>query len=359
MDKDFSFQKKDYEYTWGGTGFTLLFQSLFAQAMKSFPFMDTFFLSKDNELRVYISRSALVSCSQYGKEYLRDREKVIELCEQTHTDAQKLLDHINHENDISLSWEEFNAFSKKFLFEYSKLDPYFSDEPLSELSDQEILLYLGEQKNNLREKLNAIYFTDDSVLISLLTAVGAQFSVAVEDLHNSTSESISMKLEDSSNDLLYEKDYIVYTRDGIVSHAFDEEIIRQMVNEFAHGNEVYDEVITGTSVSKKGIYRGIVNKVTLDYTKLDETISAINNGKEGLVLVADHTTPELLPIMKKSIAIITDMGGLLSHASITSRELGIPCIVGTKIGTQVLKDGDLVEVDADRGVIEILKRTDN
>ena len=55
--------------------------------------------------------------------------------------------------------------------------------------------------------------------------------------------------------------------------------------------------------------------------------------------------------MKKAKAIITDHGGMTSHAAIVSRELSIPCIVGTKIATRVLKDGDLVEVDAERGVV--------
>ena len=59
--------------------------------------------------------------------------------------------------------------------------------------------------------------------------------------------------------------------------------------------------------------------------------------------------------IKNSVAIVTDEGGIISHAAITSRELKIPCIIGTKIATQVLKDGMEVEVDADNGIIKILK----
>ncbi|MBU3906524.1 phosphoenolpyruvate synthase, partial [Patescibacteria group bacterium] len=73
------------------------------------------------------------------------------------------------------------------------------------------------------------------------------------------------------------------------------------------------------------------------------------------ILVAGMTSPEFIIVMKKAKAIITDHGGMTSHAAIVSRELGVPCIVGTKIATQVLKDGDLVEVDADQGVIKIIK----
>lgn len=73
--------------------------------------------------------------------------------------------------------------------------------------------------------------------------------------------------------------------------------------------------------------------------------------REGDILVACMTQPEFLPAMKKAIAVITDEGGLTCHAAIVARELGIPCIIGTKVATKVLKDGDRVEVDADKGII--------
>ena len=81
-----------------------------------------------------------------------------------------------------------------------------------------------------------------------------------------------------------------------------------------------------------------------------------NNFQSGDVLVAGMTRPEFVPLMKKSAAIITDEGGITCHAAIVSRELKKPCIIGTKIATKVLKDGDLVEVDADKGVVKILER---
>ena len=60
--------------------------------------------------------------------------------------------------------------------------------------------------------------------------------------------------------------------------------------------------------------------------------------------------------MQKAGGIITDEGGITCHAAIVSRELGKPCIIGTKIATQILHDGDLVEVDADKGVVRIIER---
>ncbi len=76
--------------------------------------------------------------------------------------------------------------------------------------------------------------------------------------------------------------------------------------------------------------------------------------KDGEVLVCSMTGPDYVPAMKRASAVVTDEGGLLSHAAIMSREFGKPCIVGTKIATKVLKDGDIVEVDANKGIVRIL-----
>ncbi len=74
--------------------------------------------------------------------------------------------------------------------------------------------------------------------------------------------------------------------------------------------------------------------------------------KEGEVLVTTMTQPNMVPIMKKAAAVVTDEGGLTSHAAIIAREFGIPCIVGTHISTKVLKNGDEVLVDANEGVVK-------
>lgn len=77
----------------------------------------------------------------------------------------------------------------------------------------------------------------------------------------------------------------------------------------------------------------------------------IDRVKAGDVLVAKMTSPDYVPAMKKASAIITDEGGQTSHAAIVSRELGIPCIVGTKEATTKLKDGDIVTVDGAAGAV--------
>lgn len=78
--------------------------------------------------------------------------------------------------------------------------------------------------------------------------------------------------------------------------------------------------------------------------------------ERGEILVTNQTTPEFVPIMRKAAAIVTEQGGITSHAAVISRELGVPCVIGIKIATKVLKDGDVVEVNADTGVVKILER---
>lgn len=76
--------------------------------------------------------------------------------------------------------------------------------------------------------------------------------------------------------------------------------------------------------------------------------------RAGNILVTTMTRPEFVPLLRKAKAVITDEGGLTCHAAVISRELKIPCVIGTKIATKVLQDGDVVEVDLKKGVVKKL-----
>lgn len=85
-------------------------------------------------------------------------------------------------------------------------------------------------------------------------------------------------------------------------------------------------------------------------------IREVANFKRGEILITEMTRPDTILACKKAAAIITDEGGITSHAAIISRELRIPCIIATKIATQILRTGNLVEVNADKGIINIIKK---
>lgn len=94
-------------------------------------------------------------------------------------------------------------------------------------------------------------------------------------------------------------------------------------------------LVSGTSVGSK-IGAGVVNNI--------KSLKDINSFKDGAVLVTEMTDPDWVPIMKRASAIVTDKGGRTCHAAIVSRELGIPCVVGTEHGTKTLRDGQAVTV---------------
>lgn len=89
--------------------------------------------------------------------------------------------------------------------------------------------------------------------------------------------------------------------------------------------------------------------------RIINSIKEMKKMQKGDILVSIATNPDIVPAMKMAAAIVTEQGGITSHAAIVSRELGTPCVIGTKIATKVLHDGDLVEVDANRGIVRILK----
>ncbi|MBI2548714.1 hypothetical protein HYW21_05175 [Candidatus Woesearchaeota archaeon] len=88
------------------------------------------------------------------------------------------------------------------------------------------------------------------------------------------------------------------------------------------------------------------------------TIDRAKHMQDGDILVTSMTRPDMVPLMKKARAIITNEGGITCHAAVICRELHIPCIIGTKVGTKVLKDGNDIELDLKIGKITIITHTD-
>ncbi len=103
------------------------------------------------------------------------------------------------------------------------------------------------------------------------------------------------------------------------------------------------------------VSRGKTNLISGKVKIISNPFTESKKIKKGDILVAGMTSPEYIIVMRKAAAVITDHGGITAHAAIVSRELNIPCIVNTKIATQVLKDGQLVEVDTNTGIVKIIK----
>ena len=113
-------------------------------------------------------------------------------------------------------------------------------------------------------------------------------------------------------------------------------------------------------IASKGIVRGKVRVIIANYqNNYRDFQSKVNAMQKGEILVTETTSPEFVPAMKKAAGIITNQGGLGSHAAIVSREFRIPCIVGTSRATEILKTGDSIELDAINNKITLLTRVNH
>jgi pyruvate,water dikinase len=111
------------------------------------------------------------------------------------------------------------------------------------------------------------------------------------------------------------------------------------------------EEIIGTPACK-GIVRGKVKIIPFSMTP-EKYLSKMEKGD---ILVSDTTGPEMIRAIEKAAAIVTDEGGMMSHAAVISREFNIPCVVGTTYATEVFKDEDLIEVNANSGVVRRINK---
>jgi len=161
----------------------------------------------------------------------------------------------------------------------------------------------------------------------------------------------ALKTGKADADLLNQRNaYSAYYTDASKGKTTTSFLFGAKARQFMESLEFEEQKLDSGSVSElkgecacPGISRGPV--------RIIEQGSQNDKMRQGDVLVAHQTNPDVVPAMKKAAAVVTDLGGMTCHAAIISRELRIPCVIGTKIATKALKDGDLVEVDATHGTV--------
>ena len=161
-----------------------------------------------------------------------------------------------------------------------------------------------------------------------------------DEIKNSTIPTINeLKLRKNNGVWLFNDEIIDYKKLKIFEQQFD----------FILDDEVKlaEKEFSG-EIACKGMVRGLVRKILKE--------EELKTFKDGEVLISYMTMPAFMPAMRKAIAFVTDEGGITCHAAIMARELHKPCIIGTKIATKVLNNGDEVEVDANNGVVRILSK---
>lgn len=111
---------------------------------------------------------------------------------------------------------------------------------------------------------------------------------------------------------------------------------------------IFDRVEDPNQVTGQIAYQGKVSGIV----RILKRKNQVSSMQAGEILLSPMTTPDFVPAMKQAAAFVTDEGGIGCHAAIIAREMKKPCIIGTKVATQVFKDGDRVEVDADKGIVK-------
>src|SRR3989344_3217612 len=193
------------------------------------------------------------------------------------------------------------------------------------ISDKKIAMTRNSSGENITINLREDK-SKEQVLTSYEIKILAEYGLKLEE-HYKKPQDIEFAIEDS-------KIFIVQTRPIT---TLDKKVKRE-----EHQELKGEIILTGLSASP-GIAVGEV--------KIVREIKDLQKIKQGDILVTEMTNPDMVVTMQKSAGIITDEGGLTAHAAIVSREMGIPCIVGTREATAKLKEGEIITMDAYSGKI--------
>lgn len=170
----------------------------------------------------------------------------------------------------------------------------------------------------------------------------------IEDILNFLEREIKL----SKGEIAGRKKFYLFWLDNLQLRFFSgEEALRVAEKEVGFKKEISVAEISGT-IACPGKAKGNARVILVrDLPTLEKDLREF---KKGEVMVTTMTQPTMVLIASKAAAIVTDEGGLTSHASILAREFGIPCIVGTRLATKAIKTGDLIEVDANKGTVRKL-----
>ena len=263
----------------------------------------------------------------------------------------------SHDNySWSTALEFFNLYGALIKIAYASA--YSADfiEPIDKEKRKEVMIWIEK----LRIRGENIYKYGEKVFIpKLLSWMSTQLppGYTVDSLQFLISDELRAFIEKKSDlpspdrlmarkELLYVS-FTPFTNINLLEGGQVKEIIEK--------RELFKDDTDYENIQEfHGVYASpgrVLGKVRLIFSTKDMV-----KFKENEIIVSPMTDPSYVPIMEKALAFVTDEGGVLCHAAIVARELNKPCITGTKIATKVLKDGDLVEVNANTGIVKLISR---
>ncbi len=271
---------------------------------------------------------------------------------------QKLVDDYRFLDSFSLIWSKpvklswFRALKKNNKLQtasfialnkvISIIKPNSKQQKSLELAPY--LVFLKDWRDELRRE--QVYYWS-----FLFTAIAKKFKIKKDDLGYLTLSEIKEALLKNTVDLdlikLRKSNCIIAVANNKVPVVFSKNISKKYTRIMLQASSNLNSQEISGLIAYRGAVKGSV--------RIIKNISDIKNFRAGEVLVANTTHPDYLPAMQMAIAFVTNEGGIISHAAIVARETKKPCIVGTKNATKILKDGDMVEVDANKGIVKIIK----
>jgi len=306
----------------------------------------------NEELRVSEQGYKFFRSKDGFKKYKKEAKRIIELIEKKNKDCKKL--DLKKESDERLKKAVVDFFG--VMNAWGKIYAITEPQNLAKIEEEEkkfgkLIKEIGETRYLLREKGRLLWVI---LFHNFLKEIVRRYNLKVRDIFFYTFEEMMglFSGKKPKREVLEKRKsgYAVICR-GNMRIILTGEKFKKLYKEIVSAKSEKD-VLIGRTVMK-GKARGRVRLVLHDRLRIKKAVLAF---KKGEILVTEMTRPDTIWACRKASAIITDEGGITSHAAIISRELKVPCIVGTKIATQVLKDGMIVEVDADKGIVKIIKK---
>lgn len=355
---------KNYDFLWSVGGQHYLFTSFWLH--KGFLSRDFLATSQNNFSTFYISKKQRKKLSRSGlalfhkrfKSYENKIKKQLRVSERIFKEMEsKRLSSLS-DKELAKDFENSVKYWQKIWGDYFWTE-YFCQDRVSEIIEKNDKSFnLKTLKTNIKKMAKLKYeqrkylnktFYSGGVLDKYQEEINKRLNLGKKIIDYHFKELIDLLLGKKvkiPNRFVYVKGKFSNWKDILEAKA--EKIIKQL-EEIDYSIKEF-----GGNIGNKGYYKGRVKNIEFSFKT--DYVREINKMKKGEVLVSGSTGPEMILACKKAGAIITDEGGITSHAALVSRELGIPSVIGTKIATKVLKDGDLVEVDANMGVVKILKK---
>ena len=351
--------KKDYILAFWVQGVSVFVTDIHVDVYRE---LEVLFLIDNGLFKQYFTNEAYRKALDRGLKFYSDNNAFTRY-------KQDLLKHMDtfqdffvkkiHDNE-KLSKDIIQTFFEhtiKLCKDYTRMNFEFTDKAYAQRKNsptiEKNLTEMSKLKDKVRSFMNIVLFEPDGYTNELFSILGKQFNLGPTFIHHLTQQEILdlfNKKQPRIESLPERQEAFVINFDR--SHFHQGQDALEIIETFRDtaGNK---KVVSGKPASL-GKATGKVKVINVDYTDLKLLNEEIDKMNKGDILIAETTAPELIIACRKAAAIVTDVGGLLSHAAVVSREFGIPCIVGTQIATKVFKDGDLVEVDALNGIVKLL-----